>query len=151
MATEARETTGLIGSDKVEGTAVYDATGNKMGSIARVMIGKRVYAVLQFGGFLGLGSDSYPLPWDALTYDTTLGGYVSPSLRSSLKGHRNTRASSGTGRIARGATKSPSITGRRGETTERARGPSPRWANFPLGASMAAIGIHEGTAAADTS
>ena len=60
MATEARETAGLIGSDKVEGTNVYGATGEKIGSIERVMIDKRsghvAYAVLSFGGFLGIGS-----------------------------------------------------------------------------------------------
>src|SRR5437763_12745515 len=67
MATEARETAELIGSDKVEGTTVYDAKGEKMGSIARVMIEKRsgqvAYAVLSFGGFLGSGNDYYPIPW----------------------------------------------------------------------------------------
>ena len=79
MATDARETTALIGSDKVEGTDVYNARGEHMGSIERVMIDKRsgqvAYAVLSFGGFLGIGSDYYPVPWAALTYDTTLGGY----------------------------------------------------------------------------
>ena len=56
---EARETFELIGSDKVEGTAVYGADGNRIGSIERVMLGKRsgkvAYAVLSFGGFLGIG------------------------------------------------------------------------------------------------
>jgi PRC-barrel domain len=79
MATEARETAGLIGSDKVEGTTVYDAKGEKMGSIERVMINKRsgqvAYAVLSFGGILGIGSDYYPIPWSSLKYDTSLGGY----------------------------------------------------------------------------
>jgi len=79
MATEARETAGLIGSDKVEGTPVYDARGEKIGSIERVMIDKRsgqvAYAVLSFGGFLGIGSDYYPIPWASLKYDTNLGGY----------------------------------------------------------------------------
>ena len=60
MATEARETVDLIGSDKVEGTAVYDAKGEKIGSIERVMIDKKsgqvAYAVLSFGGFLGIGA-----------------------------------------------------------------------------------------------
>ena len=37
--------------------------------------GKISYAVLSFGGFLGMGNDYYPLPWAALTYDTNLGGY----------------------------------------------------------------------------
>src|SRR5580658_1100855 len=70
----------LIGSDKVEGTAVYGADDNKIGSIERVMIdkasGKVSYAVLGFGGFLGLGNDHYPLPWQSLKYDTRLGDYI---------------------------------------------------------------------------
>jgi hypothetical protein len=33
------------------------------------------YAVLSFGGFLGLGSEYYPIPWSSLTYDTSPGGY----------------------------------------------------------------------------
>jgi len=40
MATEARETGSLIGSDKVEGTAVYGENGQAIGSIERVMIEK---------------------------------------------------------------------------------------------------------------
>ena len=79
MATETRETGSLIGSDKVEGTAVYGANDTKIGSIERVMIdkmsGRVSYAVLSFGGFLGIGDDHYPLPWQSLKYDTNLGGY----------------------------------------------------------------------------
>ena len=79
MVTEARETGSLIGSDKVEGTAVYGANDTKIGSIERVMIdklsGKVSYAVLSFGGFLGLGHDHYPIPWARLTYNESLGGY----------------------------------------------------------------------------
>jgi sporulation protein YlmC with PRC-barrel domain len=74
------ETTSLIASNKVEGTAVYDADGEKLGSIYNFMVdkvsGEVEYAVLQFGGVFGLGSDYYPLPWDKLTYDTGQGGYV---------------------------------------------------------------------------
>jgi hypothetical protein len=77
---ETRETTSLIGSDKVEGTAVYGADHEKIGSIERVMIdkitGKVAYAVLSFGGFLGMGEDYFPVPWATLKYDTKLGGYV---------------------------------------------------------------------------
>ena len=82
MATrlETRETThSLIGSDKVDGTAVYGADQQKIGSIERVMIdkisGKVAYAVLSFGGFMGMGEDYYPVPWSPLNYDTNLGGY----------------------------------------------------------------------------
>jgi hypothetical protein len=90
MALEASETGNLIGSDKVEGTAVYGADQNKIGSIERVMIdkksGKVCYAVLSFGGFLGIGDDHYPLPWQSLKYDTSLGGYVTGVTEAQLKG-----------------------------------------------------------------
>jgi hypothetical protein len=80
----------LIGSDKVEGTAVYGADSSKIGSIERVMIdkasGKVSYAVLGFGGFLGLGNDHYPLPWQSLKYDTRLGGYVAGITEKQLRG-----------------------------------------------------------------
>ena len=76
---DTRETASLIGSDKVEGTAVYGAKGEKIGQIERLMIdkvtGKVAYAVMSFGGFLGLGEDYYPLPWSLLTYNERLGGY----------------------------------------------------------------------------
>ena len=56
MSLEADETGNLIGSDKVEGTAVYGADNNKIGSIERVMIDKKSgrvsYAVLCSAGFL---------------------------------------------------------------------------------------------------
>jgi hypothetical protein len=85
---EARGSGGLIGSDKVEGSAVYGADGKKIGSIERVMIGKVngqvAYAVLGFGGFLGIGDDHYPLPWQSLTYNTELGGYQVPLTNDQL-------------------------------------------------------------------
>ncbi|EQB10860.1 MULTISPECIES: PRC-barrel domain-containing protein [Sphingobium] len=74
------ETTSLIASNKVEGTTVYNPAGDKLGSIYNFMVDKRSgqveYAVLQFGGILGIGSDYYPLPWKVLTYDTEQSGYV---------------------------------------------------------------------------
>jgi hypothetical protein len=90
MAIEERETGTLIGSDKVEGTAVYGADAKKIGTIERVMIdkisGKVSYAVLSFGGFLGIGDDHYPLPWQSLKYDTSLGGYVTGITEAQLEG-----------------------------------------------------------------
>ena len=89
-ASERDETYGLIGSDKVEGTAVYRSNGEKIGSIARVMIGKRSgkvgYAVMSFGGFMGIGEDYYPLPWTLLTYNPRLGGYEINITDAQLKG-----------------------------------------------------------------
>lgn len=78
VATE--ETNRLIASDQVEGTAVYNTQAERLGSVYNFMVDKRSgqveYAVMSFGGFLGIGDDYYPLPWKALKYDTTLGGYV---------------------------------------------------------------------------
>ncbi len=70
----------LIASDRVEGTAVYDRRGEKLGTIARVMITKTTgqveYAVLASGGLFGMGAKYYPLPWNLLDYDKSKGGYV---------------------------------------------------------------------------
>ena len=75
-------TSDVISSDKVEGTAVYNTTGDKLGSIDDLMIdkisGQVRYAVLEFGGFLGMGTDRYPIPWKVLEYSTDKGGYVVP-------------------------------------------------------------------------
>ena len=90
MAADERETGNLIGSDKVEGTAVYGPDDQEIGSIERVMIdklsGRVSYAVLSFGGFLGIGDDHYPLPWQSLKYDTDLGGYRTGITLDQLKG-----------------------------------------------------------------
>jgi PRC-barrel domain protein len=76
---EKRETFNLIGSDKVEGTNVCRSNGEKIGSIERLMIdkltGKVAYAVMSFGGFLGIGHDHYPIPWSLLKYNPRLEGY----------------------------------------------------------------------------
>ena len=77
---ETDETENMIASNKVEGTNVYNTEGDKLGSIYNFMVDKESgqveYAVLQFGGFLGMGSDYYPVPWAALEYDEEQGGYV---------------------------------------------------------------------------
>jgi len=69
----------LIESDRVEGTAVYDRTGNRIGTVKRVMLdkmtGRAAYAVLSFGGFFGIGADEFAVPWSLLDYDTGLEGY----------------------------------------------------------------------------
>jgi PRC-barrel domain len=87
---ERRETSSLIGSDKVEGTAVYGPDQRKIGTVQRVMIdkisGKVAYAVVSFGGFLGMGEDYYPMPWPKLDYDTSLGGYRVDITEDQLKG-----------------------------------------------------------------
>ncbi len=88
--TDVRETHSLIASDKVEGTPVYRSNGEQVGKIQRVMIdklgGKVGYAVMSFGGFLGMGEDYYPLPWSVLTYNERLGGYEVNLTEQQLKG-----------------------------------------------------------------
>ena len=80
----------VISSDHVEGTKVYNTVGDKLGSIDDLMIdkvsGQVRYAVLEFGGFLGMGTDRYPLPWNMLKYDTTKEGYVVPLDKDRLEG-----------------------------------------------------------------
>jgi len=75
----ARETTSLIASDKVEGTPVRRSNGDKVGTIERVMIDKRsgkvAYAVMTFGGFLGIGDEYRALPWSLLRYNERLDAY----------------------------------------------------------------------------
>jgi sporulation protein YlmC with PRC-barrel domain len=74
------ETDRLIASNKVEGTRVYNRHGDRLGTIYNFMVDKRSgrveYAVMSFGGFLGLGERYYPLPWNLLTYNERQGGYV---------------------------------------------------------------------------
>jgi len=81
---DKNETHQLIASDKVEGTSVFDSKGEKLGTVRKVMIGKRDgkvrYVVMGFGGLFGMGEDNYPLPWDSLNYDTRLDGYKMKSL-----------------------------------------------------------------------
>ena len=76
---KARETAHLIASDKVEGTAVRRSNGEKLGTIQRVMIdkvsGKVAYAVMTFGGFLGIGDEYRALPWSVLRYNERLDAY----------------------------------------------------------------------------
>jgi hypothetical protein len=73
------ETTHLIASNKVEGTAVYGQDGERLGHIYNFMVdkmsGRVEYAVMAYGGFLRIGERYFPIPWRMLTYDTRRGGY----------------------------------------------------------------------------
>lgn len=70
----------LIEASRVQGTSVFNPHGEKLGAVDDFMIDKRsghaAYAIMSFGGFLGLGGDYFPIPWSLLKYDTTVGGYV---------------------------------------------------------------------------
>jgi hypothetical protein len=74
-------TTGtLIAAQKVKGTTVYNLAGETLGTVDDIMIdkvtGRALYAVMSFGGFLGMGEKYHPLPWPTLKYDDQKGGYV---------------------------------------------------------------------------
>jgi sporulation protein YlmC with PRC-barrel domain len=75
-----RETGSLISADKVQGTDIYNGRGDNLGVVESVMIdkcsGKVAYAVVTFGGFLGIGTERRALPWNVLRYDVDLGGYL---------------------------------------------------------------------------
>jgi hypothetical protein len=108
---DRRETAQLIGSDKVEGTPVYRSNGDHIGQIERIMIdkisGKVAYAVMSFGGFVGIGEDYYPLPWSLLTYNTRLEGYeVNVSEQSSTAPRNIPSTRAGIGPTVRAARKS---------------------------------------------
>ena len=70
----------LISSSKVEGVGVYRPSGERIGTIKHIMINKRTgqvaYAVMNFGGFMGMGEDGYPIAWGLLTFRELPDGYV---------------------------------------------------------------------------
>ena len=73
----------LIAAERVNGTNVYNLKGEKLGHVEDIMIdkvtGKAIYAVMSFGGFLGMGEKQHPLPWSTLKYDQQQGGYYDRS------------------------------------------------------------------------
>ena len=74
------ETVSLISASKVTDTDVYNTDGEHLGVVHDIMLDKRsgkiAYALMSFGGFLGIGERYHPLPWATLKYDTRQGGYV---------------------------------------------------------------------------
>ncbi|WDR02830.1 PRC-barrel domain-containing protein [Devosia algicola] len=87
---DIKESHDLIASDRVEGTKVYSLRGEHIGHIERVLLEKRSgkvsYAVLAFGGFMGMGHEHYPLPWSKLDYDEDLNGYSVDVNKEQLEG-----------------------------------------------------------------
>ena len=69
----------LIASDRVEQTPVRRSDGTKVGTIERLMIdkasGRIAYAVLSFGGLMGIGVKHIPIPWDQMKYGVGLDAY----------------------------------------------------------------------------
>lgn len=80
----------VIESDRVEGTAVFDLQGYRIGTIKRLLIekvsGRVLYVDVTFGGFLGLGVHHHTVPWDKLSYDTELEGYRTDVTEDQVQG-----------------------------------------------------------------
>lgn len=70
----------LILANRVEHTPVFNEAGERIGHIADLSIdkvsGQVIYAIMSFGGFLGMGAKFHPLPWALLKYDRGRNGYV---------------------------------------------------------------------------
>lgn len=64
----------LMGADTLVGNDVYNRDGQDLGAIKEIMLdmrsGRVSYAVLSFGGFMGMGKKFFAVPWEALTLDT---------------------------------------------------------------------------------
>ncbi|HEX3574239.1 MAG TPA: PRC-barrel domain-containing protein [Rhodopila sp.] len=80
----------LIAAHQVQGASVYNTALEKLGTLEDIMIdkasGRIAYAILSFGGFLGIGDRYYPLPWEKLAYNTEIGGYIADVDRETLEG-----------------------------------------------------------------
>lgn len=78
----------LIMAHRVNGTPVFNPQGDRIGHIEDLSIDKRsgevIYALLSFGGFLGIGERFHPLPWSVLDYDPDKGGFVLPMTKDEL-------------------------------------------------------------------
>jgi sporulation protein YlmC with PRC-barrel domain len=87
--TTASGHTSAIRAKKVIGTDVKDTAGTTIGSVEDIMLDKQsnniMYAVVGFGGFLGMGEKFHPVPWSELDYNKDLGAYVVPFTKEQLQ------------------------------------------------------------------
>src|SRR5258708_27775925 len=87
--TTASGHTSAIRAKKVIGTAVKDTSGTTIGKVEDIMLDKQssniMYAVVGFGGFLGMGEKYHPVPWSELDYDKDDSAYVVPFTKDQLK------------------------------------------------------------------
>ena len=94
--TPARPEHPLIPAERVNGAAVFSLSGEKLGRIEDVAIekvsGQVAYALLSFGGFLGVGEHYHPVPWRLLRYDVERRGYVIPCEKAQLEAAPSFRA-----------------------------------------------------------
>jgi sporulation protein YlmC with PRC-barrel domain len=87
--TTATGHTSAIRAKKVIGTTVKDTSGQKIGQVEDVVLDKLsnnvMFAVVGFGGFLGIGEKYHPVPWPSLDYDDSEGAYIVNFTRDQLK------------------------------------------------------------------
>lgn len=87
--TTASGHTSAIRAKKVIGTAVKDTSGQKIGEVEDVVLDKLsnnvMFAVVGFGGFLGMGEKYHPVPWSSLDYDESEGAYIVNFTREQLE------------------------------------------------------------------
>ncbi len=81
--------TNAIRASRVIGTDVFNTQGEKIGVIEDVMLEKTsngiMFAVIGFGGFLGIGEKYHAIPWSVLDYEKSRAGYVVPFSQDQLK------------------------------------------------------------------
>ena len=87
--TTASGHTEAICARRVINTAVKDVDGNRIGKVEDIVLDKLsnniMFAVVSFGGFLGIGEKYHPIPWDLLDYDEGFGAYVIGLTKADLK------------------------------------------------------------------
>jgi sporulation protein YlmC with PRC-barrel domain len=72
----------LVTASRVKGADVFDATGKSIGHVRDLSIdkasGQVLYALVSFGGFLGIGDRYHAVPWSMMHYDVSMDGYIVP-------------------------------------------------------------------------
>lgn len=80
----------MILSSRVVGSPVYNREGDRLGHVDDLSIekvsGRTIYAIMSFGGFLGIGERFHPVPWSLLDYDAGQGGFMVPLDKAALEG-----------------------------------------------------------------
>lgn len=79
----------VMAADTLQGDPVVNAKGEDLGKIEEIMIdvpsGRMAYAVLSFGGVMGIGDKLFAIPWSALTLDADRECFVLDVDREQLK------------------------------------------------------------------
>ena len=79
MMTSRGHATAILAS-RVKGTSVYNGEGDRIGTVEDIVLDKQsnniLFAVVGFGGFLGMAEKYHPIPWSTLDYDEAQGAYT---------------------------------------------------------------------------